>query len=140
MNSGAFPNPADLGWEEIQDTGFIGLVGPVWQRREESGLALGFLAQPKHHNRRGVVQGGMLATLLDRAIGLNVSEANGHRPQATLQLDVHYLGAVQIGEFVEARCTIDRRTRAITFASGTASVGPRIVATAKGVWKMLGVD
>lgn len=139
MESEAGFDPALLGWEEIEDTGFLGLVGPVWQRREGESLALAFVAAAKHRNRRGVVQGGMLATLLDRAIGLNVSEANGHRPQATLHLDVHYLDRVQVDEFVEARCKIDRRTKSVTFASGTAFVGSRMVATASGVWKMLGV-
>lgn len=131
-------NPVALGWQEIIDTGFVGLVGPVWQRKEEDGLALAVMAAAKHRNRRGVVQGGMLATLLDRAIGLNVSEANGHRPQATLQLDIHFLEAAKIGDFIEARCRIERRTRSVTFATGTASVGPRAVATARGVWKILG--
>lgn len=131
-------DPASLGWQEIIDTGFLGLVGPVWQRKEEDGLALAFMAAAKHRNRRGVVQGGMLATLLDRAIGLNVSEANGHRPQATLQLDVHYLEVVKLGDFIEARCRIERRTKSVTFATGTAFVGPRAVATARGVWKILG--
>jgi acyl-coenzyme A thioesterase PaaI-like protein len=132
-------DPASLGWEQIEDTGFLGFVGPVWQRREGNGLALAFLAGEKHRNRRGVVQGGMLATLLDRAIGLNVSEVNCYRPQATVHLDVHYLDAVEIGEFVEARCRIDRRTKSVTFASGTAFVGSRPVATATGVWKLLGI-
>lgn len=133
-------DPAAHGWEMVEDTGFIGCVGPIWQRRNGDDLVLAFVAEPKHHNRRGVVQGGMLATLLDRAIGMIVFEANGGRPQATLQLDLHYIDAVQIGEFVEARCRIDRRTRSITFASGSAFVGSRPVASAKGIWKMLGVD
>ncbi|MEF2545837.1 PaaI family thioesterase [Aurantimonas sp. E1-2-R+4] len=133
-------DPAANGWEQIEDTGFIGCVGPVWQRRDGDVLSLGFIAEPKHHNRRGVVQGGMLATLLDRAIGMAVFEASGGRPQATVQLDMHFLDAVQIGEFVEARCQIDRRTRSVTFATGTAFVGKRPVASAKGIWKMLGID
>ena len=132
-------DPAAAGWTVMEDTGFLGWVGPIWQRRESDVIALAFLAEERHHNRRGVVQGGMIATLLDRAIGLSVSEANGYRPQATLQLDLHYLEAVRIGSFVEARGIVDRRTRSVTFASGTAFVGSRPVATAKGVWKMLGV-
>ena len=133
-------DPGAAGWCPVEDSGFIGLAGPFWQRREEGGLAYAFLAQDKHHNRRGVVQGGMLATLLDRAVGINVSEANGGRPQATVQLDLHYLDAVRIGEFVEARCRIERQTRSLTFAAGEARVGSRLVVTARGVWKMLGVD
>jgi len=55
-----------------------------------------------------------------------------------VQLDVHFIDAVQVGEFVEAKCTVVRRTRSLIFMSAELVVGPRIVATAKGVWKTLG--
>lgn len=134
-----FP-PAGSGWHLLDDSGFLGHVGPVWELRDADGIHLAFRAEPKHHNRRGVVQGGMIATILDRAMGLNVSEAIGGRAQATIQLDVHFLRAVQIGQIVRTRCVIDRKTSAVTFASGSALVGERVVATAKGVWKILGAS
>ena len=55
-----------------------------------------------------------------------------------VQLDVHFIDAVQIGEFVEAKCTVVRRTRSLIFMSADLVVGTRVVATAKGVWKTLG--
>ena len=55
-----------------------------------------------------------------------------------MQLDVHFVDAVKIGEFVEARCQVVRRTRSLVFMNGELVVGDRIVATAKGVWKTLG--
>ena len=130
-------DPARDGWFVVKDPGFIGLVGPIWQRPEGDMMAFAFLAEPKHHNRRGVVQGGMTATFLDRAIGLNVYQINACRPQATLQLGIHYLDAIQIGSFVEARVTIDQRTRTLTFASAVATVESHPVAIARGVWKIL---
>jgi acyl-coenzyme A thioesterase PaaI-like protein len=45
---------------------------------------------------------------------------------------------VQIGEFVEAKCRVVRRTRSLIFMSGEFVVGDRTVATANGVWKALG--
>jgi acyl-coenzyme A thioesterase PaaI-like protein len=64
--------------------------------------------------------------------------ANERQPQATVQLDVHFIDAVKIGEFVEARCTVVRRTRSLIFMSADLVVGERVVAAAKGVWKTLG--
>lgn len=63
-------DPAAQGWEPHTDTGFIGLVGPLWIRQEENGRRYGFIAEPKHHNYRGTVQGGMLMTFVDRALGM----------------------------------------------------------------------
>ena len=98
-----------------------------------------FMAEPKHHNRRGVVQGGMLMTFADRSMGMTCWYANERQPQATVHLDVHFIGPVQIGEFVEAKCRVVRRTRSLIFMSADLVVGTRVVATANGVWKTLGV-
>jgi acyl-coenzyme A thioesterase PaaI-like protein len=133
-------DPAAAGWEPYTDEGFIGLVGPFWRRAVGDGFAYAFVAQDKHHNRRGVVQGGMLMTFADRSMGMTCWYANGQRPQATVQLDVHFVGPVQIGEFVEAKCRVVRRTRSLVFMVSELVVGDRVVATANGVWKTLGVD
>jgi acyl-coenzyme A thioesterase PaaI-like protein len=131
-------DPAADGWEPYTDEGFIGLVGPLWARHSGDSYRYAFMVQPKHHNRRGVLQGGMLMTFADRAMGMTCWYANGRRPQATVHLDVHFVDAVQIGEFVEAKCTVVRRTRALVFMTAELVVGARVVGTANGVWKTLG--
>ena len=131
-------DPAAAGWEPYTDEGFVGLVGPFWVRRSGESFRYAFMAQPKHHNRRGVVQGGMLMTFADRSMGMTCWYANERQPQATVQLDVHFIDAVQVGDFVEANCRVVRRTRSMIFMSAELVVGSRVVATANGVWKTLG--
>ena len=139
-------DPASAGWEPYKDEGFIGLVGPFWSRPIKTGqktetadsVEYAFLAETKHHNRRGVVQGGMLMTFADRSMGMTCWYANEKQPQATIQLDVHFIDAVQVGEFVECRAEVVRRTRSLIFMAGELVVGERVVATANGVWKTLG--
>lgn len=131
-------DPASNGWEPHSDTGFIGLIGPLWQRWDGEHWLMGLVTQPKHHNRRGVVQGGVMMTLADRALGMTAWHENGRRPQATVQLDVHFVETVRIGEFIETRCQVVRRTHSIVFMQGALTVGSRTVATANGIWKTLG--
>jgi len=133
-------NPAQAGWEPYgnEDDGFIGLIGPWWMRKHGDSYLYAFKAEPKHHNRRGVVQGGMLMTFADRSMGLTCWYANERQPQATVQLDMHFIDAVQIGEFIECKCHVVRRTRSLVFMSGELVAGGRVVATANGVWKTLG--
>jgi acyl-coenzyme A thioesterase PaaI-like protein len=134
-------DPAAAGWQPYRDEGFIGLVGPFWSMPsgdENVAPRFAFMAEKKHHNRRGVVQGGMLMTFADRSMGMTCWYANERQPQATVQLDMHFIDAVQIGEFVEAKCRVVRRTRALVFMSAELVVGDRMVATANGVWKTLG--
>jgi acyl-coenzyme A thioesterase PaaI-like protein len=131
-------DPAAAGWEPYKDDGFIGLIGPLWMRCFENSYRFAFLAEPKHHNRRDVVQGGMLMTFADRSMGMTAWYANERQPQATVQFDMHFIDAVQIGEFVEAKCKVVRRTRSLIFMAADLVVGSRVVATAHGVWKALG--
>jgi acyl-coenzyme A thioesterase PaaI-like protein len=133
-------DPAAEGWEAYTDDGFIGLVGPFWHKFEGDTPRFAFLVEPKHHNRRNVLQGGMLMTFADRSMGMTCWYANGKRPQATVHLDVHFVDAVQIGEWVEAHCKVVRRTRSLIFMSAQLMVGERVVGTASGVWKTLGVN
>ncbi len=131
-------DPKAAGWEPYGDEGFIGLVGPFWSRPEGDSYRYAFMAETKHHNRRGVVQGGMLMTFADRSMGMTCWYANERQAQATVQLDMHFVDAVQIGEFVEAKCKVVRRTRSLVFMAAELVVGERVVATANGVWKTLG--
>jgi acyl-coenzyme A thioesterase PaaI-like protein len=131
-------DPAAAGWQPYRDEGFIGLVGPFWTKEVDGTHLYAFTAAPKHHNRRGVVQGGMLMTFADRSMGMTCWYANERQPQATVQLDMHFIDAVQVGEFVEAKCTVVRRTRSLIFMAAELVVGERVVATANGVWKTLG--
>ena len=131
-------DPAAHGWETYAAEGFVSLVGPFWMKKDGDGYRYGFIAEAKHHNRRGVVQGGMLMTFADRSMGMTCWYANERQPQATVQLDMHFVDAVQVGEFVEAKCRVVRRTRSLIFMAAELVVGTRVVATANGVWKTLG--
>jgi len=58
------------GWTIVDTTGFLSLVGPLWQRVVDNAHEYALVAQDKHHNRRGLVQGGLLMTFADRSCGM----------------------------------------------------------------------
>lgn len=132
---------ADLeknGWELHTDDGFLGLVGPVWARDVANGTGrFRFQAAPKHRNRVGVVQGGMLMTFADKALGTTARWDDLDRAQVTIQLDVQFIDSVQIGETVEINCRILKRTRRLAYMDGIMTVGARTVASARGVWRIM---
>ncbi|BCM86944.1 PaaI family thioesterase [Methylobacterium indicum] len=131
-------DPAASGWEVIAMSEFIDLIGPVWQRESAAGPLYGLLIAEKHRNRNGVVHGGVMATLLDMALGRTASDAQGGRRQATINLDLQFLEPVQVGEFLVAECRVVRPTRSILFMQGHLRVEDRVCAAAQGVWKILG--
>jgi acyl-coenzyme A thioesterase PaaI-like protein len=84
-----------------------------------------------------VVQGGMLMTFADRALGRNAWKAAGDRPVATIQFGMQFISAGRIGEFFEIRPEVVRRTSSLVFMRGELVAGLRVVATAAGIWKIL---
>jgi acyl-coenzyme A thioesterase PaaI-like protein len=132
-----FEHPGD-GWVIDEEEGFTMLIGPFWRRPEGDGVAFGLVTEERHRNRAGVVHGGVLEGFLDRAMGINISGVRGGSPQATIQLDVHFMRGAPIGTFLVARTTIDHMAVATTFASGLVSADDQPVASGRGVWKSIG--
>ena len=71
------------GWKMVETTGFIQLVGPLWQRPAGEAYEYGLLTEDKHHNRRGLVQGGVLMTFADRTCGMIARHVTGKQTMAT---------------------------------------------------------
>jgi uncharacterized protein (TIGR00369 family) len=128
-------DPAGAGWKIVKPIGFGELVGPIWRHGD---ARFGFLVEAKHLNFVDIAHGGMLTTLADQAMGMTAFRANDNKPHATIELNMQFIGAVRLGEFVEAHCEIVRLTRAIIFMQCKLVVGTRAVATATGIWKVRG--
>ncbi len=134
MNPPGIPD----GWTLRPTKAFATHVGPFYVRPGGTDAdGCGFLADDRHGNKRGVVHGGMIATAFDVALGNATWHAAGQKPCATIQLNVHFLGALKLGDFAYVEATVVKATRTIVFLRGTMTVGDRLVATADGVWKIL---
>lgn len=125
------------GWTVITDEGFIGLVGPFFQREIDGRPHFAFPTDRRHHNLRGVLQGGALMTFADRTLGITARFHTKAARTATVQLDVQFIDATQIGETVETAPQVVRATRSLVFLRTELMVGARIVGVAQGIWKLL---
>jgi acyl-coenzyme A thioesterase PaaI-like protein len=125
------------GWTIVDTTGFLNLVGPLWQRMMNGEPEYALVAQDKHHNRRGLVQGGLLMTFADRACGMAARFASGRPTMATVQLDVHFVDAGKIGETLMTRPRVIRTTRSLVFVTTEVKANGRTIVTANGVFKIL---
>jgi uncharacterized protein (TIGR00369 family) len=129
------PDPADEGWKPRTLPGFIGLVGPLWTKKEGTSWNYGIVADERHTNPAGIVHGGMLTTLLDHALSTIAWEANERRPCMTVALDVYFLAAARPGDLVAAGGRIVRQTASLIFMQGKLSVAGDEIATASAILK-----
>jgi acyl-coenzyme A thioesterase PaaI-like protein len=125
------------GWKMLDSTGFLHLVGPLWQRLLDGQYEFALITEDKHHNRRGLVQGGVLMTFADRSCGITARHVSGKPMLATVQLDMHFVEAGKIGEVLISRPHVVRSTRSLIFITTEVTVDRRCIAMASGVFKIL---
>jgi len=130
-------DPASDGWRARSLPGFIGLVGPLWTKKQGDAWLYGLLTEAKHANPAGIVHGGTLTTLFDHALSAIAWQANERRPCVTVALDVAFLAPVQPGDFVEAGGRIVRQSSSLVFTQGSLTVGGQEIATASAILKMV---
>jgi uncharacterized protein (TIGR00369 family) len=131
-------DPAANGWEKLTGIGFGELIGPLWKRQDGDRLRFGFTVVQKHLNRAGNLHGGMLMTFADQAMAMTGREATGGKRHATMELNIQFIGAAHLGEFVAAHPEVVRLTRSVIFLQVKMYVGDRIVVSSNGIWKIIG--
>ncbi len=125
------------GWSIVETSGFLHLIGPLWQRLVNGEHEYALITVDKHHNRRGLVQGGVLMTFADRTCGMTARYVSGKPTLATVQLDTHFVEAGKIGEVLTSKPRVVRSTRSLIFISTEVTVEKRVIAMANGVFKIL---
>jgi acyl-coenzyme A thioesterase PaaI-like protein len=128
------------GWSIVDTTGFLSLVGPLWHRVVSDEHEYALIAQDKHHNRRGLVQGGLLMTFADRTCGMTARYVSGRPTLATVQMDTHFVDSAKIGEILLSKPRVVRSTRSLIFTTTEVTAGDRCIAMASGVFKILKND
>ncbi|MFD9664431.1 PaaI family thioesterase [Rhodococcus sp. NPDC059968] len=129
-------SPED-GWTEVIDDGFIALVCPFYTRTDGEHTEVAVVCQDKHRNRRGIVQGGLVMTFADRALGIAARAHSGAPTTATVHLDVHFVAPIHVGDILRARPHTAPGTRSLLFMRTDLTVDDTLVATATGVFTPL---
>jgi uncharacterized protein (TIGR00369 family) len=116
---------------------FLGATRHVW-RKDHCEFRL--TVRPELLNRQGILQGGVVSTLLDAACGYaGLYSPSLHEPLHgyTVSLALNFMNKGS-GTFVSARGYVEQRGRSIFFARGEAWMDARILlATAQGTFKLL---
>ena len=74
---------------------------PIFSRATADAVIIGLRLAKPHTNSRGIVHGGLIATLADNAMGLSCS-VQMKEPQrlVTISLNVDYLASANIGQWL----------------------------------------
>ncbi len=125
-------------WPISRTSPFTDLIGPIYQKADESGLIIGLVAEEKHCNARGIVHGGVLGTLADIAMGY--SAAFSTKPpiaMVTTSLTVDYVGMAEKGDWIEVHTDVHKVGRSTAFANCYFHVGSKRIVRASAVFSVI---
>jgi len=118
---------------------FLEHIGPIHVRDDGEELVLGLRAEERHTNHRGTIQGGLLSTFADFALGRAIERgAEDGKDRATVSLTVDFLRPAQAGDWIESRTRVERVGGTLSFADVSLTVGEREIVRARAVWVVAG--
>jgi uncharacterized protein (TIGR00369 family) len=103
----------------------------------EGRVEVGLLAEELHANEYGIVHGGVLMMLADAALCMNSRWHDKNEGALTVSMTNNFVASAKVGEFIESRSHVVRRTRQLSFVNCEIVVGDRVVMTAAGIIKRL---
>jgi len=90
---------------------------PLYSRKTEAAVMLGFRSGPAHANSRGFVHGGMISALADAAMGLSCGHGlAGGASLVTVSLALDFLRSAQLGQWVEIAPKVNQLGSTLCFA------------------------
>jgi uncharacterized protein (TIGR00369 family) len=109
---------------------FLEHIGPILVRDGDDELVLALQTDERHANHRGTIQGGLLSTFADFALG----HADDGKDRATVSLTVDFLKPAKPGDWIESRTRVDRVGGTLSFADCSLTVEGREIVRARAVW------
>lgn len=112
-------------------------VGPFLRRDGADGVTVGLRVEPHHCNEHGTLHGGVQMAMADYTVGTNARFGMGEEGTMSVSFDSAFVDAGQLGDWVEGRAVIVRRTGSMVFVRGELTVGDRTLLSFSSIVKRL---
>jgi len=111
---------------------------PLYSKRTEKAVHLGLRLAKPHTNSRGLIHGGLIASLADNAMGYSCAQAMGWNASLlTISLSVDYAGSAEIGQWLAVECEVIRTGSTICFAQSLIKADDVVIARANGTFRVV---
>lgn len=90
-----------------------------------------------HLNTGKIAHGGFLSTIADTGMGTAAHRVAGDRRCVTINLDMKFISAGQLGDKLKGDVKIFKKTNTLVFIGCEISNDKEIVVSASGTWKIL---
>ena len=118
--------------------GFMKHLGGL-ELKQISNTQYEFIVEVKemHLNTGKIAHGGFLSTIADTGMGTAAHRVAGDRRCVTINLDMKFISAGQLGDKLKGDVKILKKTKTLVFINCEISNDKEIVVSASGTWKVL---
>ena len=112
---------------------------PLFSRRTAEGaIQIGLRLAPPHCNARGLAHGGVIAALMDNAMGLTYASAlDQPTGVVTVSLSLDYVSSAKVGQWMQIEPRLIRAGRGMGFVDALAIADGEVVARASASFRNL---
>jgi uncharacterized protein (TIGR00369 family) len=111
---------------------------PLYAKRTEKAVILGLRLAKPHTNGRGLIHGGLIASLADNAMGYSCALAtNWTTSFVTVSLAVDYVGSAEIGQWLAVESDVIKTGRTICFAQSLITADDAVIARANATFRVV---
>ena len=118
--------------------GFMKYLGGLDLKRiNDTEYEFSLVVKEMHLNTGKIAHGGFLSTIADTGMGTAAHQVAGNRRCVTINLDLKFITAAQLGERLNGKVKILKKTRTLVFINCEISNAKDIIVSASGTWKIL---
>ena len=125
----------DPGFDPTED-----YIGPFYYQQMGDRRLYAFKAEDKHCNSMGAVHGGVLMTFADYSLCMEATDHYKEEECVMVSFSCDFVAVAQIGQVIECRANVTRKTGSLAFIVGEMFVGDETIFTFSSVVKRLKRD
>jgi uncharacterized protein (TIGR00369 family) len=111
---------------------------PLYSKKTDKAVIMGLRLAKPHTNARGLIHGGLIASLADNAMGYSCAQAMGWASSlVTISLAVDYVGSAEIGRWLAVESEVIRTGSTICFAQSLIRADDAVIARANGTFRVV---
>jgi len=111
---------------------------PLYSKKTDQAVIIGLRLAKPHTNSRGLIHGGLIASLADNAMGYSCALVMGWTTSlVTISLAVDYVGSAEIGQWLAVESEVIRTGSTICFAQSLIKADDTVIARANGTFRVV---
>jgi uncharacterized protein (TIGR00369 family) len=111
---------------------------PLYSKKTEKAVIIGLRLAKPHTNSRGLIHGGLIASLADNAMGYSCALVMGWTTSlVTISLAVDYAGSAEIGQWLAVESEVIKTGSTICFAQSLIKADDVVIARANGTFRVV---